>query len=193
MNKFKSVLFLSAALALAIPAKAQTNTPAPPAGTGSFFTSVQDYFTSFNTNLDATFGSSRGSLWTGVDSIQGGDAALANDLGASYNLYKQTLSLETVTRSGGVAGTLMSQQLGFGFNIIVHDARLTLYADGGYDLAAKNGVNLKGKATHPDRFYGEIGLRAAKALTEHTYGFVGVAAQLPRNTQVFSAGVGITF
>lgn len=200
----KKFVLVGLALALSLTAMAQTNAPAPgsaavsaapapPANTGSFLTSVQDYFTSFNTNLDGTFGASKASLWTGVDSIQGGDAPLANDLGVSYNVYKQTLSIESVTRSGGVAGALMSEQAGIGFNVIVHDARLTLYADGGYDLAAKDGLTAKGKATHPNRMFGEIGLRAAKALTAHTYGFVGVAAQLPKNAQVFSAGVGITF
>lgn len=170
-----------------------TSAPTPPANAGSFLTSLQDYFTAFNTNLDATFGASKLSLWTGVDSIQGGDATLANEVGLSYNLWK-ALAPEAVIRNSGVASTLQSFQGGLGLNFVVHDVRLTLYGDGGDDLALPTSVNAKGKTvTHGQPFYGEIGLRAQKALTAHTYAWTGIGAQLPRNSQVFSAGIGITF
>jgi hypothetical protein len=192
-TKLSSLIAVGLCL-IGLAASAQTNGPTGtvPANTGTFLNTVQDYFTSFNTNLDGTFGLSKASLWTGVDSIQGGAVPLANELGVSYSLYK-SLSAENVIRNSGVAGTLVSDQLGFGFNVIVHDARLTLYADGGYDIAASNTVNAKGKTVHPDRLFGEVGIRAAKALTEHTYGWIGVGAQLPKNSQVFSAGIGVTF
>ena len=192
MHQTKSILFaLIAALSLGLAAQAQTNAPAEPATNavpteGSFLNSAFSYFTSFNTNLDSTFGSHRGSLFTGVDSIQGAGVNMANSIGLSYDLYAGTnnlrLSVESVTRNSGVAGTLLSEQAGLGVSFIVHDARLTVYADGGYWIYDE-----------PDRYYAEIGLRAQKALTEHTYAWVAAAAQLPGNRQVFSAGVGITF
>jgi len=148
---------------------------------GSFFGTVQSYFTSFNTNLDTTFASERGSIWTGVDSIQGGSVALANCLGASYKVYKG-LSLESVTRNSGIAGTVVSEQSGLGLNFVIHDTKLTGYADFGYAL---------GEAK--DKLYGELGLRVQKALTEHTFAGVSVGAQLPANRQVFSAFAGFTF
>ncbi len=167
-------------------AQAQTNTPS-----GSFLGTVQDYFTSFNTNYDATFGAERVTLWTGVDSIQGGATPLANQLGFAYDVYSSTganglkttaVQLENVLRNSGVAGTVVSEQAGLGLSIIVHDVKLTAYADFGYDLQATK-----------DKLYGEVGLRAFKALTEHTFAGVGIAAQVPANRQVLSVFAGFTF
>jgi len=192
MHQTKSILFIGlAALGLALAAPAQTNAPAMAATNaapteGTFLNTAFNYFTAFNTNLDGTFGAHRGSLFTGVDSIQGAGVNMANSIGLSYDLYAGTnnlrLSAESVTRNSGVAGTLLSEQVGLGVSFIVHDAKITAYADGGYWIYDE-----------PDRYYAEIGLRAQKALTEHTYAWVAAAAQLPGNRQVFSAGVGITF
>jgi hypothetical protein len=169
----------------------QGTTPAPtgatPTDTGNFFTSVEQYFSSFNTNLDSTFATARGELATGVDSTQGG-VPLANSMRLSWNVYSPSnspvrLSLESVTRNSGVAGTLVSEQAGVGLNFVVHDAKLTIYGDGGYNF---NGVK-------QDKYFGEIGVRAEKALTEHTFAGVGVGAQLPANRQVFQVFAGFTF
>jgi len=161
--------------------------PAASSDTGNFFTSVQSYFTSFDTNNDSTFATARGELATGVDSTQGG-VPLANSLRLSYNVYKPTnsavqLSLESVTRNSGIAGTLVSEQFGLGVNFIIHDAKLTLYGDGGYNF---NGVK-------SDKYFAEIGARAEKALTTHTFAGVGIGAQLPANRQVFQVFAGFTF
>lgn len=199
--KTKLLIIGVAALLATVSTQAQTSTsappstvagPTPPASAGSFLGSLQGYFTSFNTNLDSTFGASKLSLWTGVDSIQGGDTALANEVGLSYNVW-QALAPEVVIRNSGVAGTLQSFQGGIGLNFVVHDVRLTLYGDGGDDLALPTTKNAKGKTVRGNPMYGEVGLRAQKALTAHTYAWTGIGAQLPRNSQVFSAGVGITF
>ena len=197
-------LLAVAALSLAaapLVSDAQTSTNATP--TGNFFNTVEGYFTSFNTDLDSTFGAERADIFTGVDSIQGGSVALANSLGVSYdvlrfankantNLFSTALAIESVTRNSGIAGTLVSEQVGVGLSFIIHDVKLTGYLDGGYDFARQPdaiGQTLK----TGDRLYGEIGLRAFKALTTHTYGGVGVGAQVPRNCQVFSAFVGFNF
>lgn len=158
---------------------------------GNFFGSVTSYFSSFNTNLDSNFGSERVSVWTGVDSIQGGTTPLANQLGIGYDVYstygadglkKTAIQFENVLRNSGVAGTVVSDQAGFGLSFIVHDVKLTAYADAGYDLQAPH-----------EKIYGEIGLRAFKALTEHTFAGVGIGAQVPANRQVLSVFAGFTF
>lgn len=195
----KLVLMIILSVMLSFGVKAQTSTNAP----GTFFNSIQNYLTSFNTNLDSTFGNERAAVWTGADSIQGGSVSMANALGISYdlkrfanrsdtNLFSTSISAESVTRNSGIAGTLVSEQLGLGLNIIVHDVKLTGYLDGGYDLALKP-ESFNQVIQTRDRLYGEVGIRVAKALTTHTYTGVGIAAQFPRNSQVFSWIAGFNF
>lgn len=174
-------LFLIGLLTLAFSAKAQLST-----NSGSFFDTALSYFTTFNTNLDSTFGNAKGTVWTGVDSIQGGTTHLANSLGLSYRVYN-IVAIESITRNSGVAGTVVDQQFGFSLNFAVHDALLTAYGHMGYELDAPSGAKIG------DKVFGEIGLRVSKALTAHTFAGVGLGAQLPKNTQVFSAFMGITF
>lgn len=181
---FGTGLAVLGVLLYAVAAQAQvlppTNSP------GSFFSTALSYFTAFNTNLDSTFANSKGSIWTGADSMQGARTPLANSLGLSYRVYN-VISLESVTRNAGVAGTVVSQQFGPSLNFVVHDAKLSLYAHAGYELDAPAG----GKFA--DKIYGEIGVRVCKALTEHTFAGVGIGAQLPKNTQVFQVFAGIVF
>lgn len=191
-----TVAIVAILAALTIPsAQAQTVTNQP---TGNFFNSVTGYFTSFNTNLEASTAAARGSLWTGADSLQGGDVPLANSLGLSYNLYQPAaspvrLGFESVTRNSGVAGTIVSQQIGPNLKLIVHDVTITAYADPLYDFAATDTKNAKGKTVKADRIGCEIGLRLQKQLTEHTFAGTGVGARLPKNTQVFQVFAGFTF
>jgi len=158
--------------------------PPPPISTGSFFNTTIGWMSSFNTN---NLWDSRGSFAAGVDSIQGAGNNLANSLRLSYEAWQPSptasLAVESVTRNGGVAGAVISQQAGLGFNFKVFDTRLTAYADGGYDFATPN----------RDHLYAEVGLRAAKKMTKYTFIEIGIAQQLPRNAQVYSAGVGFTF
>lgn len=167
-------------------ATAQTP-PAPPptlpANSGSFFETAQNYFTSFNTNLDSTFALERGEFWTSVDSIQGAGVPLTDGLGISYNVWKQ-ISAESITRIAGVQGGIVSQSVGLGLSFIVHDAKITLYADGVYLMNQRPGET---------KACAEIGLHVKKALSEHTFAFIGIGAQLPKNSQIFSAGAGFTF
>ena len=173
-------LILTFTLGTLAPASAQTNPPAPPANTGTFFDSVSGYFTSFNPQLETTF-TNKGTFWTSVDSMQGGKNPLANSIGLSYNPW-QMVSVEGVFRNSGVAGAVVDAQGGLGLNFKVHDVRLTAYVDGGY-----------GFAEDEDRIYAEVGVRVLKALTEHTFAGVGVACQLPANRQVLSVFAGFTF
>ncbi len=206
MNKFRIAILSSAILACApVFAQTSTNDPAPPAttpppasGSGSFFSSVAGYFSSFNTNMDGSVAAARGSLWTGADSLQGGNVPLANSLGISYNLYQPSnspvrIGIESVTRNSGVAGTLVSEQFGPNLKFIIHDVTLTAYADPLYDFAAQATKNAKGKTIAADRFGCEIGLRLQKQLTEHTFAGTGIGARLPKNEQVFQIFAGFTF
>ena len=166
---------------------AQTNSVPP--NSGSFFNSVGNYFTSFNTNLEATFGQTRGKLWTGVVSLQGGNTPLANVVGLSYDVYKPSnsaisISLESETLNSGVAGTVVSQEIGPGLNFIIHDTELTAFAHGGYELSA---------GSRGSRVEAGIGLRLCKALTAHTYAGTELSIVLPRNEQRIGAFAGFTF
>ncbi len=172
-----SVLFVASALCQEPP---QTS---PTANPGSFIGSVQSYFTSFNTNLDDTFGTAKGEFWVGADSLQGQDANLANSIGFSSRVWK-AVEIETVTRNSGIAGVILSEQIGFSLGFVVHDTKLSAYADGGYALA---------DSRNKGRMYGEFGLRVRKALTAHTYAGVGIGAQFPRNSQIATAFTGFTF
>ncbi len=185
----KSCLLIVAAFSLIVSTFAQTLPPTqasltPPDG-GSFGQSVVGYFTAFNTNLVDTFQSKNGGkIWTGVDSMQGGTVPLANSLGISKRVYK-LIGIESVTRTSGVQGGLVSEQVGFNINYDVQDTELTGYFDGGYNLYTTTARN--------ERLYGEIGLRIQKALTEHTYGGIGAGVQVPLNRQVLSAFAGATW
>lgn len=193
------LLILSLVSALGLSAPAQTNTPpAPPENSGTFFSSVADYFSSFNTNLDDPVSASRGSLWTGADSIQGGKVSLANSLGLSYNVYQPSnapvrFGFESVTRNSGVAGTLVSEQVGPRLSFIVHDTTITGYADPLYDFDPDTHVNAKGKTITDGAFKVEIGLRLQKQLTTHTFAGTGIGAQLPKAKQIFQVFAGFTF
>ena len=166
--------------------QAQTNTNQPPVPTSatSFAGSVQAYFTSFNTNLDSTFGLQRGEVAVGADSIQGAGVNLANSIRISYDAYK-ALSVEAVVRDSGISGILVSAQAGLAYNVIVHDAKLSLYVDGGsrQDEASDQ----------KDKLYAEVGVRIQKALTEHTFAGVGMGVQMPGKVRTFSAFTGFTF
>jgi len=197
MNKIRSFVLLGALCVSAlIPgvSRAQTNGPAD----GNFFSSVTGYFTSFNTNLEADVSAARGQLWTGADSLQGGNVPLANSLGLSYNIYQPSnspvrIGFESVTRNSGVAGTIVSEQLGPDLKLIVHDVTITLAADPFYDFAAQDTLNAKGKTVRASRIGAEVDLRLQKQLTAHTFAGTGIGVQIPKNRQIFQIFAGFTF
>lgn len=175
-------LLVASALFLAASASAQVSTNGP---AGSFFNTVGSYFTSFNPTLTNTF-NAKASIWTGMDSLSGNKASLANEIGVAYNVYRP-IDIESVTRDGGVTGTLVSQSIGVNANFKIIDTRLTIYADAGYTLDSLAGTKFQ------DNLFGEVGLRVSKALTDHTYAWVGLGVQFPNQARVFSGGVGFTF
>jgi hypothetical protein len=156
-----------------------TNNP-----TGSFFQSVVGYFSSFNTNLNSTFGDAKGTLWAGVVSIQDAEVPLANEIGLSYRLGKGGFAAEGVIRDAGIQGGIVSAQGGFAFEIVKFDAKLAAYIHGGNNVSP---------IEQDDRWYCEVGLRASKALTEHTYAGISLGVQVPDNDRVLGVFAGFTF
>jgi hypothetical protein len=168
----------------ALVAQTDTNQPALPTGAPSFFNSVQNYFTTFNPELDSTFGEQKGEFAIGIDSIQGTGVNLANSLRLSYNIYK-SVGVDAVVRDTGVSGLLVSAQVGPSLNFVVHDAKLSLYAHIGH--------RQEEASDEPEKIYGEVGVRISKALTKHTFAGIGMGVQTPGSVRTFSAFTGFTF
>lgn len=156
MNNLKSILaIIVSILAIAVGVQGQTTNQTPQ---GTFFGSVKTYFTSFDTN-STTFGTnSTFDVWAGADYQN--NLNFANSIGIEYKVGS-LLSLESVTRNAGIAGTILSQQVGLGLNKTVYDTKLTGFIDGAYDFQL-------------GRPYISPGLRVKKALTDHTFAGIGI-------------------
>lgn len=189
MKKIIGTLCAFVALTFSLSAQINTN-PAPissvlsnaPSNPGTFFGTVQSYFTSFNPAYEQTFRKSNEvDIWAGTDSVQG--AGMTASLGVSYNLWK-SVSLESITRNGSIGGVIVSQQGGVGYSKVVHDVKVTAYLHGGYSF--------QDKAT-----YGAIGARFVKALTENTYAGLGIEERIGgkkvSNTPTISVLTGFNF
>lgn len=140
------------ALAGAPSVEAQTNTIPTP---DSFITSVEKYFSSQNTNAAEAvqFDTVRGTIWTGAEYQSG--VNIDSTLCIEYRPFTN-LSVGSLTRNAGIAGTIDGEQIDLGWNINKFDTQLTLGVGGGYDFYHKDGVVA---------VYGEI----KKALTAHTF------------------------
>lgn len=164
-----------AAVCLVVPAVAQTSTEQPHQ---TFFNTVTGYFTSFNTNLDSVFATHKGTLWAGQD-WQGG-AHASSSLGLEYLVYKG-FSLDSETRFADLTGNVKSQQIGVGYNVDIHDVRLTGFIAGDYDFDFNDAR-------------ADIGLRAKKLLTDHTFSFVEFVVPIEKQSRPrLGFGVGFVF
>lgn len=163
LGKLTAILFF----AMAFSAMAQTNTNAPQ----NFLSTIQGYFSHFDPTLTNTFSDSkRLDLWTGAEQNLGNNTAA--DLGIEFRAYTfsetvLSISLESVTKNAGIAGTILGTQAGVGLNYVYIDTKLTGYVDGGYDF-----LN--------ERPYAEIGLRVKKALTVNTFAGIGIALPIEK-------------
>jgi hypothetical protein len=169
-------------LAVALPARAQTNLP--PVDNSTFFASAMSYFSQFNPAYEETFHSNHFAAWTGLSSVQGAGVPLQNEIGLSWAVVKETLSVEAVVHDSGVTGTLVNVQAGLGVNKIVHDVKLTAYVHGGYNIS---------RDVRGDKGYALVGVRVAKALTLHTFAGLGAGVRLPRGDREFTAFTGFVF
>ena len=149
---------------------AQTNggsPQGPPEQT--FFNSVAQYFSAFDTN-STTFATDTFDLWAGADTAN--NQNLAASLGLEilpFRIEHERVCFGAVRwgrshETRRVAGTILSEQAGFGYNVTHFDTRLTGYVDTGYRFDTRQG-------------YIAPGLRVKKALTENTY--AGVGLELP--------------
>jgi len=145
----------------------------------SFLTSVQNYFTSFNTN-STTFQKDRVELWSGMD--QG--TALSAVLGVTVVLPKSFFA-EAVFENATVAGALESGAVGGGYSYVLYDLKVSGGVDGGYRFDARTA-------------YVEPFIDARKALTAHTFAGTrlyyqqGFSDKVAHNPGVFLIG-GVTF
>lgn len=164
------------------------------AQTNSFFTTVEQWATSFNTNNTA-FVSTRGMMDTGVESRSGDGIALINDLHLSYDLVGTTYAAPTnttslrfgpdvVERNSGVTGTFVAAQGGLQLAEVYYDFRFGVAVDGGYWAQSAN-------VRH--HIYGEVALDADKAMTSRTYMGVRFAQEFTRNAQGYYVKLGFTF
>ena len=175
---------LAAALLLlacgATATQAQTTNATPPTP-DSFVKTVENYFTSFDTNLDLTFGATnyRGSVIVGADYVQ--SVNISSSLGISYDIGKG-FSAESTTRNAGIAGVILSQQAGIGYNLVIHDLKITGFIEPGYDFNSR-------------QVYGAIGARLSKALTTHTFAGIGLEEHIGSrvSTPILSVFTGFTF
>lgn len=117
---------------------AQTNSSVPPQ---NFFQSVQQYFTSANTNF--TWTSNRLECAVGADYMS--SVNWANYLDAQYDVGR--FGIETKMRNAGIAGTVDSVQAGIEYTLVqYYSVKLEAGVIGGYDLE-RNSVIIEPKLT----------------------------------------------
>lgn len=158
-------------------AYAQTTNVAPHQ---TFFDAVTGYFTAFNTNLDSTFGTHKGDLWSGARLNAG--AHTGSLLALNYDFGK--FGVESASGLADVSGTMDSQFIGVGYNVVVHDAKLSAFIGG-------SAMFPEGAATE---YEASVVLEAKKALTEHTFTVIRLSQPIKRGrTPDFTVGVGFVF
>ena len=146
MKRILCLFFLGAGLVAA-----QTTTPQPPAS-ATFFQSAAAFFTSFDTN-STTFSAEHAEVWASADYQSG--LNFAAGFGVQYELPRNFV-LESFTRNAGIAGTIVSEEVGAGWALRHYDVKLTFGADGGYNW-------------HAGRPQLEVYADLRKALTPNTF------------------------
>ena len=113
-------------LMAATPAVAQTNAPT------SVLSELESYLVNNDTNYNG-WTNAHVSLWESAvfSSVNGtpGEAILGNDLGAEIYIHKYSLQLDSVTRFEQLAGDVGSQQVGLGYDYILHQLKLSAGLD----------------------------------------------------------------
>jgi hypothetical protein len=146
----------------------------------TFISTVQSYFSSFDTNSLTFKKTNEFDITAGADTQAGITSA---SLGINYSLWNN-VGLDEVTRGAGIGGVIVSQQAGVSLSKVYYDVKLTAYLDGGWDFNQKSA-------------FAEFGVRAFKALTENTFAGVGLALQADksglRESPLISIFTGFTF
>lgn len=159
MKKLVCLLFA----AISLSAFAQTNPVIStniPTGPVQFAANLGSYLTSFNYALSWT--NTPVDIWAGAN-FQSGLQTSA-ELGASYDVYRSgtnwVVDVNGAVRNAGIAGTIVSGQLGVGWAFLIYDTKLEPYIDVGYSAQLNS-------------WYAEPGVRIKKKMTISTY--VGAA------------------
>jgi hypothetical protein len=176
MNKIKSLVIIAASSA-AVSIHAQTNTLTT---VPSFFTSAEQYLTSFNTNY--TFTGVMFEAATGYKQVTGVGAASVID--AQYDINR--FHILTSFQFSGVGSTVNAEEAGVGYDVIqYYDTVLEANLLGGYD-----------ENQHSGEIEPKIDIK--KKMTLNTYTEIGISipfyfTQKLNNTPSFYIEAGFTF
>ena len=147
------------------------------------FQTLSSWMTSSNPALTNTFSTNKSfTIETGAEYVGGRDVAETFIL--EYNFGR--FSAESETRNAGIAGIVLSQEIGFGYSVqATVDLRLRGFVDLGYNFDQKCGMS-------------EIGIEAQKGLTDNTFAYIRFSEGIlfkssALQTPTIGAGVGITF
>lgn len=176
----KLFLPLLLSLCLASSAIAQTQTNSIPQSIADVSGSVTKWLTAFDTN-STTFSNTKLDLWTAMNYQKGINTSA--EIGISYDVYRP-IAVEAVFHNVGVGGDLLSYAGGVSYNFFKYDVKISGYLDFGNDQ-------------RDSRAYIEFGGRIKKALTAHSYTFLGVGLQKEFGsksvlTPTFTLGAGVT-
>lgn len=174
--KTLAVLLLSSLCLLIPKTQAQSATNVP-----TFFTSVEAYMTSFNTNY--TFTNNTFDLETGYKQVTGVNAASF----ATFDYYiAQNFEASAEIQYSGVGSAINGGELGVGYAIVNHyDTRLSLYLYGGYDDVRAEG-------------FVESKVEIKKKLTKNTFASIGMSLPIFfkggfNSEPTFWTGVGFSY
>ena len=139
----------------------------------TFLTTVQKYFTSFDTN-SATF--KKASEIDVMVSADTKDGVTSAGLGLNYSLWK-FVGVEGTVRNAGIGGVVVSAQGGLSVSRVIYDVKASFYVDGGYSFQLNTP-------------YVESGVRVLKALSPNTA--AGVGTYLQADGKGLRGGAGIS-
>lgn len=167
-------------LTLCLTARADDATNSIPQSIADVSGSVTKWVTSFDTN-STTFSGTKLDLWTAMNYQKGINTSA--EVGISYDVYKP-VAVEAVFRNIGVGGDLLSYSGGASYNFYKYDVKISGYVD-------------VGNNQYDQRMFVEIGGRIKKALTAHSYTFIGIGLQKEfgsnaKLTPTFTLGAGVT-
>ena len=171
-----AVLVTGLAMMAVCSAEGQTNTPTLP----NFFTSAEQYLTSFNTNY--TFTGVTFEMATGYKQVTGVGAASVID--AQYDINR--FHIVTAFQFSGVGSVVNAEEAGIGYDIVeYYDTVLEVNILAGYDS------NVRGAEIEP-----KVDIK--KKLTANTFAETGISLpvyfnQRFNNTPSFYLEAGFTF
>lgn len=147
-----------ATIGVSVPAM-PTNAPPTP---GNFLQTVIGYFSS-TTDLQTFQTNDAFDIWTGAEYVNNLNTAAT--LGISWNAWQTSVvgfGLETQTRNAGIAGTILSQGMGFNIQKVYKDIKLEAFVEGEKNFK----LNV---------WDAEVGVRIFKALTDNTFAGIGIS------------------